>query len=132
LTQGESYRIRVLGGPAPFSYVIVGAHNPAFSHVLVATGQAVPENVQDGLSQDGTNTYDYPYNSTAATAKDLLTEIGTTAASVSKLLRDNNTLCTYTGAKGTPCTSNFSLVPGEGYRVRIVGSTNVSFIPNHY
>lgn len=102
------------------------------NYTLIAAGNAVPETVPggNGLSQDGTNTYNYPYHSVAATANDLRLEIGAPAnGGITKLLRDNNTLQTYTG-KGTGV--NFNLVPGASYRVRITGATNVSFIPNHF
>jgi hypothetical protein len=131
LVAGEGYRVK-LTGTANSPYIVVGAHNPALSHVLIATGAAVPETVAggDGLSLDGTNTYNYPYNSVSATANDLRLEIGLPAnGGISKLIRDNNTLQTYTG-KGTGV--NFNLVPGAAYRVKLTGSTNVSFVPNHY
>lgn len=126
LTAGEAYRVRVTGA-ATVNYIVVGSHNPTLSHVLIAAGQPVPEG---GTSADGTNTYNYPYHSVAATANDLRLEIGAPAnGGVSKLLRASNTVQTYTG-KGAAL--NFNLVPGAGYRVRITGGTNVSFIPNHF
>jgi len=133
LLPGESYRVRVLG-TVNVPYLVVGSHNPALSHVFIATSQPTPETAigGDGFSQDGQNSYNFPYHSTAVTAKDLISEIGTAATSVSKFLRDNDTFCTYTGVKGTPCTSNFTLVPGENYRVRVLGTSNVSIIPNHF
>jgi len=126
LVAGEAYRVRVTGA-STVNYIVVGSHNPTLSHVLIAAGQPVPEG---GNSLDGTNTYNYPYHSVAATANDLRLEIGAPAnGGVSKLLRASNTTQTYTG-KGTGL--NFNLVPGAGYRVRITGATNVSFIPNHF
>lgn len=131
LVAGEGYRIRVTG-TSNVNYIVVGSHNPALPHVLIAAGNAVPETVAggDGLSQDGTNAYNYPYHSVSATANDLRLEIGAAAnGGISKLLRDNNGLQTYTGAGTRP---NFNLVPGASYRIRITGTTNISFIPNHY
>lgn len=126
LVAGEGYRVRVTG-TSTVNYIIVGSHNPTLSHVLIAQGQPVPEG---GNSQDGTNTYNYPYHSVAATANDLRLEIGAPAnGGVSKFLRANNTLQTYTG-KGAGV--NFNLTPGAAYRVRITGASNVSFIPNHF
>jgi hypothetical protein len=126
LVAGDGYRVRVTGGTS-VNYIIVGSHNPSLSHVLIAAGQPVPEG---GNSQDGTNTYNYPYHSVAATANDLRLEIGAPAnGGVSKFLRATNTLTTYTG-KGA--VANFNLVPGAAYRVRITGATNISFVPNHY
>lgn len=126
LVAGDAYRVRVTGGTS-VNYIIVGSHNPSLSHVLVAAGQPVAEG---GNSADGTNTYNYPYHSVAATANDLRLEIGAPAnGGVSKFLRATNTLQTYTG-KGV--VANFNLTPGAGYRVRITGASNVSFVPNHY
>ena len=101
-------------------------------HTLIAGGQAVPETAPggNGTSQDGTNSYNYPYHSVAATANDLRLEIGAPAnGGISKLIRDNNSVQVYTGM-GTGL--NFNLVPGASYRVRITGASNVSFIPNHF
>jgi hypothetical protein len=97
------------------------------NYTLIAAGQAVPEG---GVSKDGTNTYNYPYHSVAATANDLRLEIGAPAnGGITKLLRATNSTQTYTG-KGTGL--NFNLVPGAAYTVRITGTSNVSFVPNHY
>ncbi len=131
LVPGDGYRLRVTG-TTNVNYIVVGSHNPALQHVLIATGQAVPETAVggNGLSQDGTNYYNYPYHSVAATANDLRLEIGAPGnGGITKLIRDNNSLQTYTG-KGAGL--NFNLIPGAAYRVRITGSTNVSFVPNHY
>jgi len=127
LVSGDGYRVRVTGA-TNINYVIVGSHNPTLSHVLVAAGNPVPEG---GNSQDGTNAYNYPYHSVAATASQLIGEIGFPArGGVSKLIRDNNTLQTYTNRVGS--APDFALVPGASYRVRVTGPTNISFIPNHY
>ena len=125
-TAGSPIRLRVTG-TSTVNYIVVGSHNPTLSHTLIATGQAVPEG---GTSLNGLNFYNYPYHSVAATANDLRLEICAAAnGGISKLLRASNTLQTYTG-KGAGL--NFNLVPGAAYRVRITGTTNVSFVPNHY
>jgi hypothetical protein len=132
LVAGDAYRVRVTGA-ASVPYIIVGSHNPSLSHTLIAAGQPVPETAAggNGLSQDGTNTYNYPYHSVAATASALIAEIGPAArGGVSKFIRDNNSLQTYTGLLGTK--PDFALVPGAAYRVRITGTSNISFVPNHY
>lgn len=126
LNAGEGYRVKV--GASNVSYVIVGSDNPSLTYTLIGQGQAVPEG---GTSQDGTNSYAFQYHSTSATAKDILTELGAGAQNVQKLLRATNSVCTYTGVKGTPCTTNFNLTPGEAYRVK-VGASNVSYTPSHY
>lgn len=126
LVAGDGYRVKVTG-LSSVNYIVVGSHNPSLSHVLIAAGQPVPEG---GNSLDGTNTYNFPYHSVAATANDLRLEIGAPAnGGVSKLLRASNTLQIYTG-KGTGL--NFNLVPGAAYRVKVTGLANVSFVPNHY
>jgi len=126
LVPADGYSVRVTGS-ANVNYIVVGSHNPSLSHTLVAATQPVPEG---GTSVNGTNFYNFPYHSVAATANDLRLEIGAPAnGGISKLLRATNTLQTYTG-KGTGL--NFNLVPGAAYRVRITGASNVSFVPNHY
>jgi hypothetical protein len=126
IVAGEGYRVRVTG-TTTVNYIVVGSHNPTLSHVLIASTQPVPEG---GTSFDGTNTYNYPYHSVAATANDLRLEIGLPAnGGISKLLRASNTFQTYTG-KGAGL--NFNLVPGAAYRIRVTGTTNISFVPNHY
>jgi hypothetical protein len=132
LVAGDAYRVRVTGA-VNVPYIVVGSHNPSLSHTLIAATNPVPETAVggNGLSQDGTNSYNLPYHSVAATASALIAEIGPAAkGGVSKLIRDNNSLTTYTGLLGTK--PDFALVPGAGYRVRITGTTNISFVPNHY
>src|SRR5262245_43475174 len=88
LVSGDGYRVK-LTGTANVNYIVVGSHNPSLSHVLVAATQPVPEG---GNSLDGTNQYNYPYHSVAATANDLRLEIGAPAnGGISKLLRASNT-----------------------------------------
>ena len=126
LVPGDGYTVRVTGATT-VNYIVVGSHNPTLQHTLIAAGQPVPEG---GNSANGTNFYNYPYHSVAATANDLRLEIGAPAnGGISKLLRANNTLQTYTG-KGA--VANYNLVPGAAYKVRITGASNVSFIPNHF
>jgi len=126
LVAGDGYRVKITGA-ANLNYIVVGSHNPSLSHTLIATGQPVPEG---GVSADGTNQYNYPYHSVAATANDLRLEIGAPAnGGIQKLIRSNNTVQVYTG-KGAGL--NFNLVPGASYRVKVTGASNVTFVPNHY
>jgi hypothetical protein len=126
LVAGDGYRVKVTGTTS-VNYIVVGSHNPSLSHTLIAATQPVPEG---GVSLDGTNQYNYPYHSVAATANDLRLEIGAPAnGGIQKLLRSNNTVQVYTGKGGG---LNFNLTPGASYRVKITGTTNVSFVPNHY
>lgn len=135
LNKGEGYRLKV-NGSTNVQYIVVGSQDPTTPTVsFIAAGQPVPppENAVNPNSQDGTNTYAYEYNSNlAVSAKTLLNEIGTNAGSVSKLLRGNNALCTYTAAKPFACTSDFALTVGESYRVKVNGAANVDYSPSHY
>jgi hypothetical protein len=126
LVSGDGYRLRVTG-TSTVNSIVVGSHNPTLNHTLIAQTQPVPEG---GASLNGTNFYNYPYHSVAATANDLRLEIGIPAnGGITKLLRATNGNQTYTG-KGAGL--NFNLVPGAAYRIRVTGTTNISFIPNHF
>jgi hypothetical protein len=119
---------------AALAVVLAGgltASNMGFklNYTLIAAGQPVPEG---GNSFDGTNDISLPDFPQAgmATANDLRLDIGAPAnGGISKLLRASNLGQVYTG-KGAGL--NFNLVPGAAYRVKLTGTTNVSFVPNHY
>jgi len=128
--QYDCYQVRVTGA-SNVSYIIVGSDKPGTPLTFYAAGNAIPANLTDvaGNSLDGTNCYPFAYHSTAATASQLRADIGAAAASVSRLTRNNNGLLTYAGARGQ---LDFALTPGEGYLVRVTGTTNVSYTPSHY
>lgn len=126
LTAGEGYRVKV--GGTNLSYIVVGSDDPSAIYTFAGAGQPVAEG---GTSLTGTNNYAFQYHSTSDTAKALLTDIGAGAQNIQKFLRASNSLCAYTGLKGTPCTTNFALTPGEAYRVK-VGAANVPYTPSHY
>ncbi|HKQ62705.1 MAG TPA: hypothetical protein VJS92_15550 [Candidatus Polarisedimenticolaceae bacterium] len=121
LVPGEGYRVQISG--APVSYIIVGSDNPSLPITLDAPGS--------NGSRSGTNEFAYPYHSTAANAFDLIQEINAAAGSnvvvsISRFVKSNDSLSTYTGAAGTA----FALVPGESYR--IVVTSTVTWIPSHF
>jgi hypothetical protein len=125
LTAGECYRVRV-SGTTNQQYIAVGSHDPALTVTLYAATQAAPTG---GVSADGTNTYGYPYHSTAANAEQIRNEIGAAnVLSVQRLIHSTNGLQFFTGGR----TNNFTLSPGECYRVRVGGTTNRLFVPSHY
>lgn len=120
LIVGECYYVKLAGG-VDFTYPIVGSADETAVLTLLAPPAA----------RSGTNSYPYPYHGTSVTARQLLTEIGPGVQNVQRFLRSTNTQCAYTGQKGTPCTSNFNLVAGECYRIK-VGSNSIPFQPSHY
>jgi len=127
LEAGVGYRVRITGA-ANANYIIVGSDDPSTAIALIAGGNAVPEG---GNSVDGTNDYAFAYHSTAATASALRNDIGVAfGPSITKFLRGNNGLQTYSGQRGTQ--PDFNLVPGESYRVRITGASNALYSPSHY
>lgn len=128
--QYDCYLIRATGATNT-SYIIVGSDKPGVPLTFYASGNAIPANLTDvaGTSLDGTNCYPYAYHSTAATASQLRADIGAAAASVSRFTRHNNAVLTYAGTRGQV---DFALTPGEGYLVRVTGTTNVSYTPSHY
>lgn len=108
------------------------------NYPLLGPGDAVPGQEQDGgatTSVDGTNRVSLPYNRQSGidTAKALLDDLaadGVSAQSVTLSLRSTNGLCTYTGAKGSPCSTNFTLTPGTGISVKV--GADVPFTPPHF
>jgi len=127
--QYDCYQVRVTG-TANVPYIIVGSDKPGTPLTFYAQGNSIPANLTDvaGTSLDGTNCYPFAYHSTAATAGQLRADIGAAAVSVSRLTRHNNGLMTYSGGR----TTDFALTPGEGYLVRVTGTTNVPYTPSHY
>ena len=85
-------------------------------------------------SGSGTNTVALPYNqqTSLVDASDILDDIGGIAIvkSVSKFIRTDDSLQGYTGASEL---TNFTLTPGESYRIQIDTTvTGVSYLPSHY
>jgi hypothetical protein len=128
LEEGVGYRVRVTGA-GNISYIVVGSDDPSYAVSLIVAGQAVPEG---GNSLNGTNDIAYKYHATSATASALKSEIGASCVSVSKFLASNNAAFSYTAARSGTGSVDFPLVPGETYRVRVTGASNVSYVASHY
>lgn len=128
LEEGIGYRVRVTGA-SNVPYIIVGSDDPSYAVSLIVAGQAVPEG---GNSLNGTNDIAYKYHATAVTASQLKNEIGSQCTSVAKFLASNNGAFAYTAARSGVGSVDFPLVPGESYRVRVTGATNVSYVASHY
>jgi len=101
---------------------------------LYSAGEAVPET---GVSIDGTNTLSLPYNKQTGltTALTLGTDIGGFSdfgggpvLNIQRLKRDGNTLEAYDGA---PRGTNFALVDGAGYRVRVSAHVDYIVVGSH-
>lgn len=128
LETGVGYRVRVTGA-SNLNYIVVGSDDPSYALPLIVAGQAVPEG---GNSLNGTNEIAYKYHATAATAGALKAEIGAQCTSVAKFLASNNSSFSYTGARSGAGSVDFPLVPGETYRVRVTGASNVAYTASHY
>lgn len=123
LEAGVGYRVRVPVGSTR-GYIIVGSHDP---NKLIALKAAAA-----GVSLDGTNKYAYPYHSTATNASQLAGElgglngVGGPVTNVQRFDASNNGFTIFSGGR----SSNFALVPGTGYRVRVTLDT--TFTPSHF
>jgi len=121
LEAGVGYRVRVPAG-ATRGYIIVGSHDPNKTIQLKSSAA--------GVSLDGTNKYAYPYHSTATNASQLAAELGGLSpgpvTNVQRFDPSNNGFTAYSGGR----SSNFALVPGTAYRVRV--SANTTFTPSHF
>jgi hypothetical protein len=100
---------------------------------LIVGGQPVSGvgEVAPFTSLNGTNSLGLPFNRQVGmvNASQLKTDIGVACTSVAKLLRSNNSAFAYTAARsGLPGSVDFALEEGIGYRVRVTGASNVSYI----
>jgi hypothetical protein len=132
LVPGEGYRV-VMRSTTPgllVNLIIVGSHDPGKLIDLFAPAA--------GVSATGTNDFAYPYHGVAANASELRDEIVTLAGvadavvSISKLIRSDDSLVTYTGSD---IADNFSLTPGNSYRIVMRSTTpggGVAYSPAHY
>lgn len=117
LVQGDGYFIKMNSG---VDYIVVGSHDPSTAISLDASGAG---------SISGTNFFALPYHSTAATALDLMNDIGfADVANVQRFVESNDGLETYTGRRGSPPI--FNLVPGEAYFIKM--NSTVAYVPSHY
>lgn len=112
LEAGVAYLVVMREGT---TYRITGTHDPSASVTFTAGGA------------DGTNTYAPPYHSVANDAESLLAEIPN-ATAVGRYDPANDSIVRYTGV--VPFTTNFPIVPGEGYFVSV--SADTTYVPAHY
>jgi len=119
LTAGEAYLVRM---KTSVNYIVVGSDDPALSYTLNQPG---------GAAKTGNTFYAYNYHQTAATAKQLMDDVGfNSVTSVSRFLKASDTYLAYTGRAPNPSANNFNLTPGEGYLVRM--KTTTLYSPSHY
>ena len=111
LTPGEGL---IISMKSTKDYKIYGSHDPGQAVTLVG-----PE-----ASLTGTNQYSPPYHGQAATAAELLAELGANGVTVSRLLRDTDGIESYSGSVGD---YDFPLVKGESYRIQV--AQTIEFIP---
>jgi hypothetical protein len=123
LTPGEGYTIVV---SQPVNYIIVGSHDPGLVINLDAAGT--------NGSATGTNSFAYPYHSTASKVSQLFAEIAAqggpgSVVQISRFVRQTDGNQSYAGL-ATDIPNDFNLVPGESYSV--VVANNVAYVPSHY
>lgn len=116
LLAGEGYYVKML---TSVNYIVVGSDDPALATTLDQPG---------GASKTGLNLFAYNYHQTAAQAKQLMDDVGfASVENVQRFAKATNTFQIYTGrGPGT----NFNLLPGEGYYIKML--TTTSYTPSHY
>jgi len=117
LNAGECYFVRM---NATVNYLIGGSSAPGIVLPLDPPGPGNP---------NGTNFIALPYHRTAATASQLMTDIGfANVANVQRFIASTSGLQVYTGRKASG--PDFPLSPTECYFVRM--NAFVAYIPSHY
>jgi len=120
LTAGEAYFVKMRTST---NYIIVGSDDPALSYTF--TQPTV------GVSKTGLNFYAFNYHQTAATARQLMDDIGLASVdNVQRFIKSTESYQLYTGRAPVSTTQNFSLTPGEGYFVKM--RTTTVYTPSHY
>jgi len=124
LASGEGY---LIGLKTSVQAIIVGSDDPTLSTSLVKSGTAVDA----GVSKTGKSFFSYNYHQTAATAKELMNDVGfATVSDIRRWVRSADTFGqVYTGRAGTP-SPDFALIPGESYIISV--KTSVNYTPSHY
>ena len=118
LEAGKSVFIKMNAG---VDYIVVGSHDPSLSISLDAAGAG---------SNSGTNFFSVPYHTTAATANDMIQDIGlANVANMQDFVEATDSFNIYTGRKGSP-SGDFPLVPGAGYFIKM--NATVNYVPAHY
>jgi hypothetical protein len=118
ITSCEGYLVKMINDT---NYVVVGSHAPSFCCNLNAFAA--------GVSATGTNLFSMPYHHTAANARNLIDDIGSTdCQNVQKFVESSDNWDIYGSTTGG---NNFSLVPGEAYLVKMVND-NSCYRPSHF
>jgi len=123
LEPAEGYLVQLQAGVAQVNYVFAANHDP--SYVVQFDGLGTSG------SRSGTNFYAPPFHATAATAEDLIIELGGTnvVAWIGGFDRCNNAWSTYSGTQGR----SFPLETGEAYLVRLQPwVASLFFVPSHF
>ena len=117
LAAGECYFVRM---SASVNYLIGGSSAP---------GLAIPLDPPGPGNPSGTNFITLPYHRTAATASQLMADIGfASVVNVQRFLAPTTAIQVYTGRKASG--PDFPLSPTECYFVRM--SAFVAYVPSHY
>jgi hypothetical protein len=123
LVPAEGYLVQLRAGVAQVNYVFVANHDPSWVVGFDGLGTAG--------SRSGTNFYAPPYHATAATAEDLINELGGTSvvAWVGGFDICTNSWSTYSGTQGP----SFPLELANAYLVRLQPTVPyLFFVPWHY
>jgi hypothetical protein len=119
LAAGEAYVVKM---KTSVNYIVVGSDDPSLSYTFSGPG---------AVAKTGNNFYAFNYHQTAATAKQMMDDIGfASVTQVQRFLRSSDGYLTYTGRVPNPSANNFSLTPGEGYVVKM--KTTTVYSPSHY
>jgi hypothetical protein len=119
LTAGEAYVVKM---KTSTNYIVVGSDDPAISYTLSGPGV---------VAKTGNNFYAFNYHQTAASAKQLMDDVGfQSVTQVQRFLRASDAFLSYTGRSPQNNANNFSLTPGEGYVVKM--KTTAVYSPSHY
>jgi len=124
LTAGEAYRVKM---KTTTNYIVVGSDDPSLTYTLQQP--VLPAGAS--ISKSGLNFYAFNYHQTAATAKQLMDDIGfLSVENVQRFIKSSDIFLTYLGRAPSPSSNNFTLTPGEGYRVKM--KTTTVYAPSHY
>jgi hypothetical protein len=126
ITPSEGYFVRMVND---INYIVVGSDNPTYTVAL--------KKAAGGVSLTGTNLFAMPYHFSGPAggaggtiASDLFNDIGGKAqvTNVQKFVKSTDGFQIYTGRN--LANTNFTLVPGEAYFIRMVNDIN--YTPSHY
>jgi hypothetical protein len=120
LVSGEANMVKMR---TTTNYIIVGSDDPALTYTF--------NNTTVGVSKTGLNFYAYNYHQTAATAKQLMDDVGLASVdNIQRFVKTTDTFGIYTGRVPQTAANNFNLTPGEGYMVKM--RTTTVYTPSHY